>query len=72
MIQRWEALPVEHSIWKDADGEFVLYEDYEEARLLLADCLAKLTAEPREIGCHTGRHTERDFLKRVEEAINGN
>ncbi len=72
MVQRWEALPVEHSIWKDDDGEFVLYDEYEEVRLLLAECLEKLKAEPGEIGCHTGRHAKRDFLKRIEEAINGN
>ncbi len=71
MVQRWEALPVEHSIWKDDNGEFVLYGEYEEVCLLLAECLAKLTAEPGEIGCF-GRNAKRDFLKRVEEAVNGN
>lgn len=70
MVQRWDA-GVDDRIWKHEDGEFVLYEDYEEVRLLLAKCLTELEAEPEEIGCHVGRHAKRNFLQRVREAVNG-
>ena len=44
----------------------------EKVRLLLAECLEKLEAEPAEIGCHVGRHADRKLLERVLEVVNGN